>query len=193
MSAALGSNWWFVNEIGRIRALRVAPVLRFTIAAVIFSAAIGMNAQSDLPVYIDGLVSGFQDWGWAPHNYANTSPVHSGKNSVSVSIASAWQGLQIVHSAFDSTPYVSVSFWINGGASGGQQLQISGLAQISGTQNVWQTAFSLGTLPASSWQQFTIPLSALGLANKSNATGIVIQDRIGATQPTFYLDDIQLE
>jgi len=165
--------------------------VRLTIAAATFAAAIGVHAQADLPVYTDGLVNGFQDWGWAPHNYANTSPVHSGNNSVSVSIASAWQGLQIVHSAFDSTPYGSVSFWINGGASGGQQLQVSGLAQVGTTQNVWQTAFSLGTLPTSSWQQFTIPLSALGLANKSNATGIVIQDRIGAAQPTFYVDDIQ--
>src|SRR6266487_4165008 len=133
MSAALGSNWWFVNEIGRIRALRVAPVLRFTIAAVIFSAAIGMNAQSDLPVYIDGLVSGFQDWGWAPHNYANTSPVHSGNNSVSVTIAAAYEGLQMVHSSFDSGAYSSVSFWLDGGTGGGQRLQISGLAQVGGT------------------------------------------------------------
>jgi len=170
--------------MGLRSALRI-PIVRLTIAAATFAAAIGVNAQADLPVYTDGLVNGFQDWGWAPHNYANTSPVHSGNNSVSVSIASAWQGLQIVHSAFDSTPYANVSFWINGGASGGQQLQVSGLAQIGTTQNVWQSSFSLGTLPTSSWQQFTIPLSALGLANKSNATGIVIQDRISAAQPTF--------
>ena len=80
---------------------RVLPILRLLIVSVSFCAAIAPNAEADLPVYTDVLVSGFQDWGWAPHDYANTSPVHSGNNSVSVTIASAWQGLQIVHSAFD--------------------------------------------------------------------------------------------
>ena len=153
----------------------------------------GALAQADLPVYTDALVSGFQDWGWAAHNYANTSPVHSGNNSVSVTIGSAWEGLQIVHSAFASSPYTSVSFWINGGAGGGQRLQVFGLAQVGSTQNVWQTSFSLGTLQTNTWQQFTIPLSALGIANRTNATGIVFQDRIGAAQPTFYVDDIQFD
>ncbi len=157
--------------------------------------AFGWNAhaQVDLIVYSDALANGFQDWGWASHNYANTSPVHTGSRSVSVTIGSAWEGLQMVHSAFDTTPYTSVSFWINGGASGGQQLQLSGLAQIGSTQNVWQSSVALATLPANSWQKLTIPLSALGIANKNNATGIVFQDRIGAAQPAFYLDDIQFD
>ncbi len=98
-------------------------------------------AQSSLTVYADNLVNGFQDWGWAPHDYANPSPVHSGNNSVSVTISdTTYQGLQMVRSAFDSTPYSSVSFWLHGGASGGQQLQISGLAQVGGSQNTWQTS-----------------------------------------------------
>lgn len=178
--------------------IRFKPSRRILSCAIYLSTALWVGliqspAQSPLTVYTDNLVNGFQDWGWATHNYANTSPVHSGNNSVSVTIASAWQGLQIVHSAFDSTPYGSVSFWINGGASGGQRLQLFGLAQIGSTQNVWQSSFSLGTLQANSWQQFTIPLSALGVANKSNVTGIVIQDRIGAGQPTFYVDDVQFD
>jgi len=149
-------------------------------------------AQVNLQIYSDSLANGFQDWGWAPRSYTNTSPVHSGITSVSVTISdSSWQGLQIVHGAFDSTPYESVTFWINGGTSGGQRLQIYGLAQVGSTQNVWQISQSLGTLQTNTWQQFTIPLSALGLADKNNATGIVFQDRIGAPQPTFFLDDIE--
>jgi hypothetical protein len=159
-------------------------------AAVLGSVALEAKAQAPLTVYADGLLNGFQDWGWAAHNYANTSPpIHSGSASISVTIGAAYEGLQMVHSAFDSTAYSSVSFWLHGGASGGQRLQISGLAQVGSTQNVWQTSFSLGTL-TTNWQQFTVPLSALGLANKGNATGIVFQDRIGAAQPTFYVDDV---
>jgi alpha-N-arabinofuranosidase len=150
------------------------------------------SAQTPLPVYTDALVNGFQDWGWATHNYANTSPIHSDPNSVSVTIASAWQGLQIYHPDLDSTPYSSLSFWIHGGAAGGQRLQVYGLAHVGGTPNVAQGYFSLGTLPTNTWQQFTIPLSALGVADKTTFTGFVFQDRQGAAQPTFYLDDIQL-
>lgn len=163
-------------------------------AALFLLSAEIVSGQLPLPIYTDNLLNGFQDWGWAAHNYANASPVHSGNYSVSVNInSSTYEGLQIVHSAFDSTPYSSVSFWLNGGVSGGQQLQLSGLAQIGSTQNVWQSSYALAALPANTWQQFTVPLSALGIADKGNATGIVFQDRIGAAQPTFYVDDIQLD
>ncbi|HXI69638.1 MAG TPA: alpha-L-arabinofuranosidase [Verrucomicrobiae bacterium] len=158
--------------------------------------AMGLQAQTSLSVYSDGLVNGFQDWGWATHNYANASPVHSGSASASVTIATAnFDGLQICRGTdLSSTPYSSLSFWINGGASGGQQLQVYGLAHQGSTNNFGQQLYvSLGTLQTNTWQQFTIPLSALGLANKSNFTGFVIQNRIGAVQSTFYVDDIQLD
>ncbi len=45
---------------------------------------------------------------------------------------------------------------------------------------------------ANTWQQYTVSLSALGVANTNNFTGFVIQDTAGSTEPTFYLDDIQL-
>ena len=56
-----------------------------------------------------------------------------------------------------------------------------------------QVGYSLGTLPANTWQQITIPLSALGVANKPNCSGFWIQGNAGgAAQPTFYVDDVQL-
>ena len=161
--------------------------------AFLFCIVASAPAQAPLPVYTDYLVNGFQDWGWAPHNYANTSPVHSGSNSVAVTIASAWQGLQIYHPDMDSRLYSSVSFWINGGASGGQKLQVYGLLHVGTANNAAQGQyFTLGTLKTNTWQQLIVPLSTLGVANKTNFTGLVIQDRIGAAQPTFYVDDIQL-
>ena len=47
-------------------------------------------------------------------------------------------------------------------------------------------------MPANTWQQFTIPLTALGVADEANFTRFVIQDSIGSAQPTFYVDDISL-
>ncbi len=52
--------------------------------------------------------------------------------------------------------------------------------------------YDLPPLPANSWEHFNVPLSALGVAGAPNFTGFVIQDAIGAVQPTFYLDDISL-
>jgi alpha-L-arabinofuranosidase len=151
------------------------------------------SAQSPLVVYSDHLVNGFQDWGWATHDYANPSPVFSGTASVSVTMTAPYQGLQIYHSDLDSHAYSNLTFAINGGASGGQRLQVYGLLHVGASGNVGQGQYySLGTLPANAWQRFVIPLSALGVANKSNFTGFVIQDRAGAAQPTFYVDDIQL-
>jgi hypothetical protein len=150
-------------------------------------------AQAPLPVYADYLVNGFQDWGWATLDYANPAPVHSGTASVAVTIASPWQGLQIYHSDFNSGLYTNLSLWLNGGAAGGQKLQLWGMLHIGSSLNAWQSqSVSLGTLQTNTWQQFIVPLSALGVANQTNFTGFVIQDRIGAAQPTFYVDDIQL-
>jgi len=55
-----------------------------------------------------------------------------------------------------------------------------------------QTAVNLAPLLANSWQQITVSLTALGLANRPDMDGFWVQDRIGAAQPTFYLDDITL-
>src|SRR5258706_10905706 len=152
------------------------------------------SAQANLPVYTDSLQNGFEDWGWATRNYTNTSPVHSGVNSISVTISStSYDGLQIYHSDLESSPYSSLSLWINGGAGGGQQLRVYGLLHVGATPNAGQGQYySLGTLQTNTWQQFIVPLSALGVANQPNFTGFVVQDRIGAVQPTFYLDDLSL-
>ena len=128
------------------------------------------------------------DWGWATINYNNTSPVHSGSKSVAVTIVTnTWQAIYIAHGSFNSSPYSSLTFWINGGASGGQQLQVVGHAG-----NAVQLSTNLAALAANTWQQYSIPLAALGLANRADVDGIWIQDGIGAVQPTFYLDDIYL-
>lgn len=165
--------------------------LAMLMTAVGLGVVPGGQAQSDLPVYTDALVGGFQDWGWAAHDYASTSPVHGGTRAVRVTIGAPWEGLQIVRSAFDTSPYASLAFWIHGGTAGGQRLRVYGLAHLGGTVNTGLNSYSLPTLAAGTWQQITIPLSALGLANRTNATGFVFQDRAGVAQPAFHLDDIR--
>ena len=143
-------------------------------------------AQSDLTVYTDVLVNGWQNWSWATVNLTNLTPAHSGSASISVT-AAAWQAVYLEHAAFNTSPYTNFTFWIHGGATGGQQLQVLAL-----TNGVPLPAVPLAVLPANTWQQITLSLAALGVSNNPNVDGFYIQDRSGTSQPTFYLDDISL-
>jgi alpha-N-arabinofuranosidase len=163
----------------------VSRLLPASIALVCWLTAAGVaRAQSNQTVYTDSLVNGWQNWSWASVNLANNSPVQAGSHSIAVS-AGAWQALYLHHSAFDSSIYSSLVFWINGGASGGQQLQVQ--ATLNGNA---QAAVTLAPLAANTWQQVTIPLTSLGVQGKANLDGFWIQDRSGASQPQFYVDTI---
>ena len=147
-----------------------------------------LTVRADQIIYDDALENGWQNWGWTLINYNNTAPVHSGSDSISVTITNAsYQAIYIAHAAFDSSPYTNLVFWINGGPTGGQQLLVQGHANGNS-----QASTNLPALAANTWQQITIPLAALGVANQPNMDGFWIQDRIGSAQPTFYLDDISL-
>ena len=161
--------------------------------ALLFITAALLAAKADQVIYDDALENNWQNWGWATLDYANPSPVHSGSDSISVTFSSAWQGMQIWHADMDSTPYAAISFWLNGGPIGGQQLQVYGFLDAGGSPSQWQSAsYQIGPLPANAWQQVIIPLTALGVADEANFTGFVIQDSIGAAQSTFYVDDVSL-
>ena len=151
----------------------------------LWSAATSGWAQGQA-IYSDSLQNGWQNWGWTQINYNNASPVHSGSLSISVTITQGWQGIYIAHGAFDCSTFADLVFWINGGASGGQQLQIQGNA--GGTP---QTAVTLATPTVNTWTRYTISLASIGVANRADMDGFWIQG-INTAQPTFYLDDIVL-
>jgi hypothetical protein len=165
----------------------------FLIGVFLIPLALRVAGQTNQIVYDDALENNWQNWGWATLNYANTSPVHSGSDSLSATFSSPWDGIQIWHPDQSSFPFSNISFWLNGGTSGGQKLQVYGLLDVGGTNNFSPGQRStLSPLPANSWQQFLVPLSSLGVASAANFTGFVIQDSQGQTWPTFYVDDISL-
>jgi alpha-N-arabinofuranosidase len=145
------------------------------------------RAQMDQSAYTDALVNGWQNWSWATVNLSNTTPVQSGTDSISVS-AGPYQALYLHQTAFDSTPYTALVFWINGGSTGGQLLQVR--ATLNGAA---QTVVTLPALAANNWQQVTIPLSSLGVQKQPDLDGFWIQDRSGTTQPTFFVDTITIK
>ena len=151
---------------------------------VVALCAVNASAQSAFSIYYDSLTNAFQDWSWAPRDLNNASPVHAGTKSIRVS-ANFWEGIAFHHADFDSTAYASVSFWANGG-TGGQRIQIYG--EYGSTTPAAYTV--PGTLPVNTWQQYTIPLATLGIANKPNFHHLTFQLRNDGTTNTFYLDDI---
>ncbi|HXC99325.1 MAG TPA: alpha-L-arabinofuranosidase [Verrucomicrobiae bacterium] len=151
------------------------------------------HAQSNLIIYSDSLAAGWQNWSYtSTQNFANTSPVHSGGDSISVTITGAYGGLQLGHSDMTNSAYSSITFWLNGGTNGGQQLQMYGNLDVGGTITSQGARYALNTPAAGVWQQYIVPLAALGVANATNFAGFAIQDDVGSPEPTFYIDDIQL-
>jgi hypothetical protein len=161
---------------------------RPALLTALLSIAVALQAQTDLPVYRDAWLNGFQDRLWLSHSLANTSPVHAGAFSISVTPPSHWQGLYVHHAGLDTTPYASLSFWVNGGAQGGQRLQVQGLL---GNANPPPDVYYRFNLPPDSWQQVTVPLAVLGVENKTNLTGVWIQLTPNGASNTFYMDDLQ--
>ena len=113
------------------------------------------RAQADETVYTDALVNGWQNWSWATVNLSNNNPVQSGSASIAVS-AGPYQAVYLHHDAFASSLYGSLVFWINGGSTGGQLLQVQ--AELSGNA---QTAVTLPALAASGRGSKTFKVSRL--------------------------------
>src|SRR5580658_3486597 len=112
------------------------------------------SAQANLPIYRGYCVNGFQNYSWATVNFATT---YGGSNCVSVISETNYQAVYFGHADFATTPYATLDFWVNGGPSGGQPLQVHGPLDGASSPDYY-----LGTLPANVWQHFTIPLSTLG-------------------------------
>lgn len=177
--------------LGKIRL--VCNWVTVIFGTAVFFVVTSARAQANLAIYTDTLVNSFQDWSYSiSDNIANTSPVYTNSVytnafSISVTITSSGGALALHSPTFNTSPYTNVSFWINGGPTGGQRLQIRGMLNW-----VAQTPYVLPKLGTNTWQQFTVPLSTLGVANQSTFNGIWIQDASGGAQPVFYVADIQV-
>lgn len=159
------------------------------LAALLASRAFG---QSGLQVYSSGMTNGFEDRSWAPRSLTNTFPVHSGRFSILVTPNGIWQGLYFYHAAFDTTPYTNITFWAHGGTNGGQRLQITALlgTAMPGSSDQYRR-FTLGT--NNDWEKLSIPLSSLGVDDKTNLTGVCIQLSPTGTSNAFCVADVEFD
>ena len=140
-----------------------------------------------MAIYQESLVNGWNNWSWATVNTGSTATVHTGSSAIAVT-ADAFEALYLQHAALPTDAYESLRFWIHGGDTGGQTLNVVALRN-----DVGQPPVPIGPLPAGAWTEFVIPLSELGIADAADLSGLWIQDRSGTTQPTFHVDDMHLE
>ncbi len=137
-------------------------------------------------VYEDALENGWVDFFNSPTpNYANTTPVNHGTNSVAVmygafstfSVANA-TALNVSSSGIG---YFKFSVYGGAGSTTGNNLA------VILNNNYASAAIYYASVTAGGWQTFNIPLSSLG--NPSTINQIIIQEASGNTE-TIYLDDI---
>jgi hypothetical protein len=171
---------------------RTPPPATATRTAAPTSTAVP-GGPAPLIVYADTLAPGWADWSWgSSRNWADTTYVHSGRYAASCAITQAWAGLYVSTDGIQTTGYNYLSFYINGGARGGQQLTVN-LVDANGAMlpALNLNTYLGGQTPAANiWQRVTVPVSDLRGAN-ARITGVVLQDNRGGAQPRFYLDDMQ--
>lgn len=156
---------------------------------LVASTTLVLRAQTNFSIYSDQLNNGFQNWSWGVNNnFTNDSPVHSGTSSIAFG-SSTWDAISFWHQDFNPGLYTNLNFWIHGGASGGQVIQI--YVQYS-NQNSNGPMYQLPALTANAWRQFIIPFSALGLAGVTNVSRISFQMTSSGSLGTYYLDDVNL-
>ncbi len=140
-------------------------------------------------IYDDALAPGWQDWSWAQVNLAATNYRHSGSHSIAVTYG-AWEGLYLHKAGVDTLGTTHLQFFTHGGGVGGQQLNVFFNLDAGGTpQN--GPAIAVPPPAANSWTEVLAPLSSLN-PNSHTITGVTWQGSVGSSQPTVYIDDIDL-
>jgi hypothetical protein len=177
------------------RILLMTRRCRFSVVAALLAVLLpffSARAQTNMIIYSNTLQNGWQNWSWnSTIKFACTSPVRPG-DSDSISVSSeAYAALYLNVSAttqIDSSLFTNLTFWLNGGPSGGQVLTVDATLNSTGQG---QTV-NVGPLAPNTWQQFTVSLASLGVANEPDLDGFWFQNNTGNTIPTYYVADIVL-
>lgn len=139
-------------------------------------------------IYDDALGFGWYSWSWMPYDTGSTVQAHSGSKSISFS-PTAWGGVVLqTWAPADTSAFRTLTFWIHGGTTGGQQI---GIGPIRG--DVWGPgSYALPVPVANEWTKVEVPLSGLGVEGSPDLTGFYFQHWRGESGPTFHIDDIRL-
>jgi hypothetical protein len=140
-------------------------------------------------VYDDSLR--WDNWSWGTTVDTNaTAHVHEGSRSMAVTYNQAWAGLQLHHNGFDTSPYSRLEFGLHPNGHPLPSITAKLYTGSSSLGSVAITDYEPDGPDADGWYAFKIPLADLN-ADGTTVTRIVLQDRSGGAQPTFYVDSLQ--
>jgi len=143
-----------------------------------------------LSIFGDGLAAGWADWSYDTQvDMNNSSPVHSGARSIAATYTAGFGGLSLradVAVAPQAAGYSNIALWVYAPNTA----RSFSIYTQSTDDNGSSSSFPV-TVPANTWTQITVPLSALG--NPSAIKRITLQDESGAAQPAFYVDDVSMQ
>jgi len=178
----LMSSDWIAECDGKFRP-NTGRMCFFLFGLCFLLSPLPAHATDDMLIYSDRFHNGWGDnWSYIPH-FPTNNPVHSGSNSMAFVPDQSWNAWWLKSgTVVDTRIYTNLTFWLNGGATGGQNIQVGGELDGSGLPGVSVIA------PTNTWRQFTISLAALGITNKINLTGLKFWN---SAQP-FFIDDVKL-
>ncbi len=144
-------------------------------------------------IYDDNLSSGWQSWSWDSNiNFANSSPVYAGSQSINYTATAAYSGLDLHNpTGIDTSSYTMLHFALQAGQGNSDYA----IYVEDNTGKAITTPIDLGSLGGQptqgSWTVYNIPLSSLSADNKT-ITGIVLHDISGSATSVLYVDSVSL-
>lgn len=139
-------------------------------------------APAPVVVYNDALGDGWQNWSWA----TVTLQVPAGGVQPIKVEGGPWSALALHHDPIYTKGYSKITFFINGGADGGQSVAIK--VTVNGKALDKADTIQLKT---KTWEPVSIPLKDIG-GQDINIDGIWFQGQADAYKP-YYVDKIQIE
>ena len=139
-------------------------------AAFAGTSALPAFAAEPFVAYDDELKNGWQNWSWAK---TELSVPAGGAKPIKVE-GDPWTALALGHEPFSTAPYSKLTFFVNGGLAGGQNLAIKALVDGKPVDSN-----CVITLKAKSWQPASIALKDFAADNKT-INGIWFQGQADA-------------
>lgn len=176
----------------RLAAVAAVPLASALLALGWRAPQVASHAGEAQHVVFDGrLASGWQDWSWGKRDLNNRDRTYQGKPVIRFT-PEGYGGLYLHQGGLNLRPYSQLLLRVHGGLLGGQKVSIG----LVFPGNVFGPKFDLGTntaegrIPADRWTLAIVPIYRLGGSGKT-ITGVVVQDSLGAAQPSIYIADVR--
>jgi hypothetical protein len=172
--------------------------LAFAFTGICLLLAATSASAANLVVYDDQSQNGFNDgcsFGANPGDIdvANTAPVHSGTRSIRFTpdIFNAVSWCSATYSA--ATDFTGIDFWVNGGTTGGQNVDVVLSLDPDIVKFASLTALNGGTpIPPAIWTHIQASFASGVLAYSGQFDRISLQDESNGLQENMYFDDVSL-